>query len=171
MGTICFLFYFFYCGQLNYNVFYGLKCCKDISNRYAKKWRFILDDGDRVDLQPRYNQWVSADRCELLEVTKDWEDFIHDFSVSVVKLSNHHYVAIRQSRTFKECKDNAVESEAAVVGASARTIRSSYRTRCKVITGTLHNAPFTRSWLTGWKRRTTSSEPSLTKIRYFSHFV
>ena len=78
--------------------------------------QLILDEADCVDSTHRYKQWVSTDRCQLLEVVKDWDEFIYDLSVSVVKLTNHHYVAVHQSRAFKQCKENAAEGEAVVVG-------------------------------------------------------
>ena len=47
----------------------------------------ILHDEECVTMDHMYKQWVSTDRCELIDVRKDWDDFTHDLSVSVVKLT------------------------------------------------------------------------------------
>ena len=47
-------------------------------------------------------------------MVKDWDKFIYDLSVYVVKLTSHHYVGVHQSRAFKEYKENVAEGEAVV---------------------------------------------------------
>ena len=48
-------------------------------------------------------------------MVKDWDKFIYDMSVYVVKLTSHNHVSVHQSRAFKEYKEN-VQSEAVVAG-------------------------------------------------------
>ena len=69
-----------------------------------------------LDVDHKYKQWVSSDRCERIEVVKVWGKFIYDLSVYVVKLTSQHYVSVHQSRAFKEYKENVAEGEAVVAG-------------------------------------------------------
>ena len=59
-----------------------------------------------VDVDHKYKQWVSSDRCELIEVVRDRDGFICDVSVYVLKLTSHHY----QIGAFKEYKENVAEA-------------------------------------------------------------
>ena len=69
-----------------------------------------------VGVDHKHKQWVSGDRCEPVEVVKDWYKFIYNLSVYVVKLTSHHDVSVHQSRAFKEYKENVAKGEVVVSG-------------------------------------------------------
>ena len=62
-----------------------------------------------------YKQWVSTDRCNLLDCIDQRDLFMMNLSQSIVKLTKHHIVSKTQSRFFSDTKKNVRGGEAVVV--------------------------------------------------------
>ena len=57
------------------------------------------------------------DRCTLLEKkTESHDAFITSLSLSISKLTRHHYIAIEKSMYFKNLKETIQEGELVLVG-------------------------------------------------------
>ena len=54
----------------------------------------------------KYKQWVSTDRCNLIEHVEPFEQFIDSLCKNVVKLTRHHFIAKKQSEFLKSLKEN-----------------------------------------------------------------
>ena len=80
--------------------------------------RLVNDDDDDVDdeFEQRYKQWVSTDRCNMIDVVQIRTEFLQSLSSAVVKLTRHHYVSQHQSKKFREMKETVAPGEAVVVG-------------------------------------------------------
>ena len=63
----------------------------------------------------KYKQWVSTDRSNLEEHEDEWEDFINKLSAMIFDLTEHHFIAKRQSSFFKEKKFSLKGNEAVIV--------------------------------------------------------
>ena len=63
----------------------------------------------------RFSQWVSTDRSQLVEQESEFDDFIDDLVEKFVKLTEHHYIAKKQSIFFKETKSNLKFGECVVL--------------------------------------------------------
>ena len=63
-----------------------------------------------------FKQWVSTDRCHLIEVAEDYETFTESLSNKINQLTRHHFVAKNQSIYFKNIKENVKTNEVVVVG-------------------------------------------------------
>lgn len=71
---------------------------------------------DNYEFEQRYKQWVSTDRCELIDVVETRAEFLQNLARAVVKLTKHHFVSHHQSKTFREMKDTLAPGETVVVG-------------------------------------------------------
>jgi hypothetical protein len=58
-----------------------------------------------------YKQWVTVDRCNLIEKAETITDYISSLSTKVTNLTRHHYISIAQSKFLKDLKDNLKENE------------------------------------------------------------
>lgn len=58
-----------------------------------------------------YKSWVSTDRCKLLTVTSNIEEFSDSLSESLGKLVTHNYIAKTQSEYFRQLKKYLKEGE------------------------------------------------------------
>ena len=74
------------------------------------------DDEDDFEDEIRYKQWVSTDRCTLVEVVESREDFLKNLSRKISQLSKHHHLAEEQSAHFKNLKASVQPGEAVIVG-------------------------------------------------------
>lgn len=65
----------------------------------------------------RYKQWVTVDRCTIMEKVESVDNYVTSLSQQITKLARHHFVAKKQAQYFKELKENlSDESEAIIVG-------------------------------------------------------
>ena len=60
----------------------------------------------------KYKQWVSVDRCSLVETIEQTSEFIQSLSEKIVKLTRHHYIAKSQSSFLNNLKKNLNTNEA-----------------------------------------------------------
>lgn len=58
-----------------------------------------------------YKQWVTVDRCNLIEKCESTDEFTNSLSERILKLTRHHYVSKKQSEYFKNLKTNLKENE------------------------------------------------------------
>ena len=72
------------------------------------------DDGLFDDIC--YHQWVSTDRCNLVEVVACREECVQTLSHQIKELTTHHYRAVVQSRYFSEIKEKLKEGQVVVQG-------------------------------------------------------
>ena len=63
-----------------------------------------------------YKQWVSTDRCTMVQVIESSEDFLESLSNKVNKLTRHHFVAKAQTRFLKHLKSNLQPNEVIILG-------------------------------------------------------
>jgi hypothetical protein len=64
-----------------------------------------------------YKQWVTVDRCALLDVVEPLHEYLSSLSKKISSLARHHFVAKQQSQYFKHLKESLpLESEAIIVG-------------------------------------------------------
>ena len=65
-----------------------------------------------VDVEEvKYKQWVTVDRCTLLEKTEDFKDFSTSLSERVYKLTRHHYISKSQGIFLQNLKSNLLVNE------------------------------------------------------------
>ena len=65
-----------------------------------------------VDIKEvKYKQWVTVDRCTLMEKTKNFEDFSTSVSERVYKLTRHHYISKSQEIFLQNLKSNLLVNE------------------------------------------------------------
>jgi hypothetical protein len=76
----------------------------------------LLSQNDVMPEEIRYKQWVTVDRCTIIEKIENANDFVEDLSLNIAKLSRHHYVSKAQAKYFKNLKDNLPEGEGCLVG-------------------------------------------------------
>ena len=62
-----------------------------------------------------YKQWVSTDRCQLIEVSEEFENFIESLSNKIQQLTRHHFIAKGQSAYLKDLKESINEEELVVL--------------------------------------------------------
>ena len=78
-----------------------------------------FDDLGEMEMQLeeiRYKQWVSTDRCTLLEKTEPVDEFVTSLSEKIITLSRHHYIAQAQSTFLKELKASLHKNEMIFIG-------------------------------------------------------
>src|SRR5215469_4308216 len=63
-----------------------------------------------------YKQWVSTDRCTIVQVIESSENFLESLSNKVNKLTRHHFVAKAQTRFLKHLKSNLQPNEVIILG-------------------------------------------------------
>jgi len=64
-----------------------------------------------------YKQWMTVDRCTLIDVVEPCTEFLESLSKKIASLVRHHFLAQKQAQYFKELKENLeLETEAVVVG-------------------------------------------------------
>ena len=74
------------------------------------------DSDDDLEGELRYKQWVSTDRCTLVDVVESREDFLKNLSQKISQLSKHHHLAEEQSAHFRNLKASVQPGEAVIVG-------------------------------------------------------
>ena len=52
------------------------------------------------------SQWVSTDKSQLVKEESEFDDFIENLVGKFGNLTEHHYVAKKQTRFFKQLKEN-----------------------------------------------------------------
>ena len=52
------------------------------------------------------SQWVSTDKSQLVKEESEFDDFIENLVGKFENLTEHHYVAKKQTRFFKQLKEN-----------------------------------------------------------------
>lgn len=58
-----------------------------------------------------YKQWVTVDRCNMIEKCESSDEYINSLSKKIVNLTRHHYIAKTQSHFLKELKLNMTSDE------------------------------------------------------------
>ena len=58
-----------------------------------------------------FKQWVSTDRCQMIEVSEEFEMFIDSLCSKVHQLTHHHFIAKCQSAYLKELKTSLNDEE------------------------------------------------------------
>lgn len=58
-----------------------------------------------------YKQWVTVDRCSLIEKCESSDEYINSLANKIVNLTRHHYIAKAQSHFLKELKQNITHNE------------------------------------------------------------
>ena len=58
-----------------------------------------------------FKQWVSTDRCQMIEVSEEFEMFIDSLCSKVHQLTHHHFIAKCQSAYLKELKTSLNDDE------------------------------------------------------------
>jgi hypothetical protein len=76
----------------------------------------ISEQGSAVPDEIRYKQWVTVDRCTIIEKIENITDFIDSLSSNIAKLTRHHYISKSQAKYFQNLKENLPEGEGCLVG-------------------------------------------------------
>ena len=63
----------------------------------------------------KYKQWVSTDRCNLIENIEHFDQFIDSLCKKIVALTRHHFTAKKQSEFLKYLKENMGLTELIIV--------------------------------------------------------
>ncbi|XP_044585216.1 uncharacterized protein LOC123265492 [Cotesia glomerata] len=79
----------------------------------ADYFRVSFNESDVNEIQ--YKMWTSTDRCTIVNVTSDSEDFIDTLVTQLDKLLKHDFIAKTQSRFFSDTKLNLKSGEFTVV--------------------------------------------------------
>ena len=77
------------------------------------------DSLEQMEEQPeeiRYKQWISTDRCTLIEKTEPTDEFLASLTDKVLTLSRHHFIAKSQSSFLKDLKETLPVNELIVIG-------------------------------------------------------
>ena len=64
----------------------------------------------------KYKQWVSTDRCNLVEKVELFDQFIDSLCKNAVKLTRHHYIAKKQNEFLKDLKKTMSYDTIIIVG-------------------------------------------------------
>lgn len=64
----------------------------------------------------RFKQWISTDRCTLIEKTESIDEYISSLGTKICNLTRHHFVAKTQTNYLKELKESLHDNEAIVLG-------------------------------------------------------
>lgn len=75
-----------------------------------------LDNVDYAKATICYKQWLTTDRCTLIEKREDIDAFLNSLSKAIVKLTRHHFIAKEQSSYFSNLKSMLHEEEIIAVG-------------------------------------------------------
>ena len=75
-----------------------------------------LDVVEMLSNSITYKEWQTKERCILIEKTEPTDTFISTLSVSISKLTRHHYIAMEQAKFFKYLKENLQQGELVIVG-------------------------------------------------------
>ena len=62
-----------------------------------------------LDVEVKYKQWVTVDRCHLLEKTEDFDDFSTSLSERMCKLTRHCYITKSQEIFLQNLKSNLIK--------------------------------------------------------------
>lgn len=78
----------------------------------------VQEEGDDVDgdVEVRYQQWESADRCTLSEMVLTLDESVTKLSKQIADLAQHHYEARAQAAYFKHLKESVADDEVVVQG-------------------------------------------------------
>ena len=74
------------------------------------------DEDDDCDVEVRYKQWVTTDRCTLVERIERYDDCLRALSKQIRALTVHHFRAQTQSAYFTRMKENVPEGEVIIHG-------------------------------------------------------
>lgn len=69
-------------------------CLIKLSNCQVKIFEMLVSNG--IDFI-KYNQWQTVDKCELVTITQDLQDFVKKFVYQLEKLIPHKFIASKQS--------------------------------------------------------------------------
>lgn len=72
-----------------------------------------FDENDIEEITMK--QWVNAEKCSLVTITKKTEVFISEFTTDVAKLVTHDFIARKQQEQLKHRKKNLEMDEAVVI--------------------------------------------------------
>ena len=67
-------------------------------------------DEHRID-EVRFEIWLQTDRCTLLTLVTDTDEFLDDFCKRLLKLKTHYFVSKMQSSFLKNLKENVFAGE------------------------------------------------------------
>ena len=97
---------------------YMLQICKSCPKDQGVK-DFLMSFESVMDREYdniKYKQWVSTDRCNLVEKVKLLDQFIDFLCKNAVKLTHHHYIAKKQSEFLKDLKKTMSYDTIIIVG-------------------------------------------------------
>jgi len=63
-----------------------------------------------------YKQWVTVDRCTMIDKVEPLDEYLSSLSAQVSRMVRHHYVTQKQSQFFKDLKETLPLDQAIVVG-------------------------------------------------------
>lgn len=77
----------------------------------------LLDSVESAPNEISYKQWVTVDRCAMIDVVEPLHEYLSSLSKKISSMVRHHFVAQQQSQYFKHLKEILPpESEAIIVG-------------------------------------------------------
>lgn len=77
----------------------------------------LLDSVESAPNEILYKQWVTVDRCAMIDVVEPLHEYLSSLSKKISSMVRHHFVAQQQSQYFKHLKETLPpESEAIIVG-------------------------------------------------------
>lgn len=77
----------------------------------------LLDSVQVASDEITYKQWITADRCTMIDVVEPLSEYIQSLSKKITKLVRHHYIAQKQAQYFKDLKEKLpLETEVVIVG-------------------------------------------------------
>ena len=77
----------------------------------------LLDSVKSAPSEISYKQWVTVDRCTMVDKVEPLHEFLSSLSMKISCMVRHHFVAQQQSQYFKQLKETLPPlSEAVIVG-------------------------------------------------------
>lgn len=58
-----------------------------------------------------YKKWITVDRCSMETVIKNTEDFVEEFTETLLKLKTHTFIALQQKESYTECKEHLIDGQ------------------------------------------------------------
>jgi hypothetical protein len=78
--------------------------------------RKLSEQDSIVPDEVRYKQWVTTDRCTIIEKIENINDYTDSLSSNISKLTRHHYISKAQSNYFQNLKENLADGEGCLIG-------------------------------------------------------
>lgn len=102
------------CGTENRNCMLN-QCSNCPGQNNVKSFLEELEFNDLTE-EIKYKQWLSVDRCQLVEIKESTGEFCNSLSKKISDLTTHHFVAQAQSSYLKNLKSYLPAGEMIVLG-------------------------------------------------------